>query len=71
MSEERGREFNTVEEILETYVPDYRSCKTGILGQGEVGLGVQLATTLLEGFRNDLRKGVVVSTQGSADGKAT
>ncbi len=57
MSEERGREFNTVEEILETYVPDYPR-------QGEVRPGVQLAATLLEDFRNNLRKGAGVSTQG-------
>lgn len=71
MSEERGREFNTVEEILETYVPDYWSSETDTPGQGKAALGVQLAATLMEDFRNNLRKGAGVSTQGGADGKAT
>ncbi len=56
MSEERGREFNTVEEILETYVPDYPK-------QGS--LGVQIAATLMEDFRNNLRKGANGNTQNT------
>ena len=65
MSEEHGREFNTVEEILETYVPDYWSSETDTPGQGKVGLGVQLAATLMEDFRNNLRKGANGNTQNT------
>ena len=56
MSERRQREFNTVKEILEVYMPSYQEPSRGSSIEGEINVGSRLATDLLQEFRANIQR---------------
>ena len=56
MSERRQREFNTVKEILEVYLPGYQEPVSDPSVEDEINLGSRLATDLLQDFRADIQR---------------
>jgi hypothetical protein len=54
------REFATVDEIFETYIPGYRVHAEESLDQDNVGIGVRLATDLLKDFERAIKESATV-----------
>jgi hypothetical protein len=55
MSKREGKQFNTVQEIFENYIPGYVVRSRKDPERGETSTGTQLAENLIEGFRVELK----------------
>jgi hypothetical protein len=65
MSESAER-FNTVKEIFEKYIPNYKAHTQETLIGRQVNLGSQLASDLIEEFRTGVREGLKGAEQRNA-----
>jgi len=55
MTEAKEREFATVDEIFEAYIPDFEACLEEPPDQARIYDGSELAAELLEVFERDIK----------------
>ena len=63
LKKSKEREFNTVEEVFETYIPNYKHSCDQEIAINETDVGSQLASQLLKNFENKLDKNLAKLNQ--------